>query len=190
MKKALIYSVTGVIVFLVVFFGHASPPESSTVTTQSASVRPTPTATTVPMKQSPVSILTASTDHYAQLLVQGKAILGTTQYSSAAQGTSALHDPNSPASKFSAFHNANCVTSDPGANAMDAYRQASDVSSSAALDLWSEHTNNAASDFCLWAQDTVDWEIGKVSSTQLHADEQKVTADLAKARIDIQSLSK
>lgn len=200
MNKVILYPFIGVpVLVLIVLYVIGShmpvvPKQPSTSTQSINSNPPVVTASVTPtqadLKVKMEAMLSASTDHYAQLLAQGKAILGTTQYTSTAQGTSALHDPNSPASKFSAFRNNYCIISDPGANAMDAYRQSSDMASSGAVDSWSEHINTAASDFCLWTQGAADWEIGKVTSTQLHADEQKVTADLAQARKDIQLLSK
>ena len=50
-------------------------------------------------------ILATNTEHYAQLLKEGKAILGTQAYPSAYAGLAALDDPNSRASKFSKFNN-------------------------------------------------------------------------------------
>lgn len=49
------------------------------------------------------SILLASVNHYAGLLAQGQQALGTTQYPSAQAGLAAFSDPNSAASKFSAY---------------------------------------------------------------------------------------
>ena len=49
------------------------------------------------------SIFLGSVNHYASLLAQGQQILGTTQYPNAQAGLAAFSDPNSAASRFSAY---------------------------------------------------------------------------------------
>lgn len=145
--------------------------------------------------QKVIATLTASTDYYSQLLATGKQTLGTTKYPNATAGLSALNDPGSAASKFGSFRTETCIKNDPSANAMNAYRSVSDLYTAAkaqspdALDNWNYDTNTAVSDICAWASVAVDWQISKVSSTQLKVAEQKVTTNLAQVHKDLTQIT-
>jgi len=57
-------------------------------------------------------ILTTATDHYAQVFAQGQQIVDTTQYSDGNAGLDALQDPNSAASKLSAWRQSSRIEQD------------------------------------------------------------------------------
>lgn len=198
MVKKVLYSVIGVaalILVLLLFIGNNLPEQKQTVATQ----QPVSVASTsVPVldTQKVITELTTSTDYYSQLLATGKQALGTIQYPNATAGLSALNDPNSAASKFSSFRTETCIKNDPSVNAMNTYRSVSDqytvakVQSPDALDNWNYDTNTVVSDICAWASVAADWQISKVSSAQLKVVEQKVSDDLVKARLDMQTVAK
>lgn len=200
MVKKVLYSVIGVVVLgfvLLLIIGLNTPQPikqaQQTVPTQNSVAVAT---SSVLDKQKVVAILSASVTYYTQLFATGKATLGTTQYVDAYAGVKAFDDPNSAAVRFGAFNTDTCMKNDQGANVMNAYRTVSDlyysagISSTDDLDNWSYDLNSAVSDICLWAGDAVSWQIKEVSTTKLHADEQKVTDDLTKAHADIQALAK
>jgi hypothetical protein len=197
MAKKVLYSVIGVVVLIFIsllIIGLNLPPQQKT-TTAATPVVATSSATVLDT-QKVVATLTASVEYYSQLLIIGKAALDTTQYPNASVGLSALKDPNSSVSKFSAFRTDTCIKNDPGANAMNTYRNISDMYSVAhvqspnSLDNWSYDTNTVASDICEWAGVAVDWQISKVTTAKLKAAEQKIAMDLATARADIQAIPK
>ena len=197
MFKKVLYSVIGVVVlgFVLVLIIGLNAPQPIKQAQESVPVQnPVAAATSsTPDKQKITTILSASTDHYASLLSAGKVALGTTQYADANAGLKALNDPSSTASQLGSFRTNTCLKNDPGANAISAYQEADNLYSGTspdALGNWNEDVNNAASDICLWTGDAVSWQIKEGPVTKLHADEQKVVGDLAKARADIQALSK
>lgn len=197
MVKKVLYSVIGVVVLgfvLLLIIGLNSPQPIKQAQENASAQNPVAVATSsAPDTQKVAAILSASTDHYASLLNAGKAALGTTQYADANAGLKALNDPNSAASRLGLFRTNTCLKNDPGANVISAYQQADNLYSGTspdALGNWNEDINNAASDICLWAGDAVSWQIKEISTTKLHADEQKVSDDLVKAHADIQALSK
>lgn len=197
MVKKVLYSVVGVAALIFVsllFIGSNLSQQKQTVATQ----QPAPVASTsVPVldAQKVLAALTASTDYYSQLLATGKQLLGATQYPNATAGLAALNDPNSSASKFGSFRTETCIKNDPSVDAMNTYRSVSDLYTAAkaqspdALDNWNYDTNTAASDICAWASTAADWQISKVSSTQLKVAEQKVTTDLAQVHKDLTQIT-
>lgn len=195
MAKKVLYSVIGVVVlgFVLLLIIGLNTPQSIKHTQQTAPVQnPVAVATSsAPDKQKIVAILSASTDHYVSLLSAGKVALGTTQYADANAGLRALNDPSSPASQLGSFRTNTCLKNDPGASAITAYQDVDNLYSGTspdALGSWNEDTNNVASDICLWTGDAVSWQIKEISTAKLHADEQKVSDDLAKARADIKQI--
>ena len=195
MVKKVLYSVIGVAVlgFVLLLIIGLNTPKPIKQTQQSVPTQnPVVVATSsTPDKQKVAAILSASTDHYLSLLNAGKTALGTTQYADANAGLKALNDPNSNASQLGSFRTNTCLKNDPGANAISAYQEADNLfsgSSPDALGNWNEDVNNAASDICLWAGDAVSWQIKEISTAKLHADEQKVSEDIAKAQLDIKQI--
>jgi predicted 3-demethylubiquinone-9 3-methyltransferase (glyoxalase superfamily) len=143
-----------------------------------------------------VSILKASSRYYSELFDNGKAILGTKQYTDENAGLEAMNDPSSAAVRFGAFRTSNCIKNDPGSNATNAYKEISDLYSAAnitpsdALDSWNSDLNNAASDICLWAGDGISWQIGEIPTAKLKDDEDIIAKDFIKVKADMDQLVK
>ncbi len=200
MIKKILYSVLGVIVLVIVsvIIGFNTVPKNvqtqNTVPVHNPIVIATSSATTLlDAKQKVSAILSVSMDHYVALLSAGKMAKGSTQYSSATEGTAALSDPNSSASKISAFRNSTCLQNDMTANLSTAYRDSSNIYydaklDSTAIDNWYSDMSEASSNICIWASDAVSWEIKGVSTAKLSTDESIVITDLAQARKDIERL--
>jgi hypothetical protein len=173
-----------------------TPVATIPVATTTVPVATIPIVTTpAPVVQKPQDIrpiLTASTDAVAKVFVNGKAILGSTQYSSATQSDAAFSDPNSPAVTFGAFRTKTCLQNDPSADVMNAYRTASDAlypnGNTDAVDAWGADVNDAVSAMCVWASDAVGWQFKDTSTSKLKQDEYTFNQDLAKARKDIEKL--
>lgn len=132
------------------------------------------------------SILLGSANHYASLLAQGRQALGTTQYPNSQAGLAAFSDPNSAASKFSAYQKhvnpANDLSSLQAFKKADSYFTA--ANEPAAISQWQNDMSNAQGDLGTWVQDAVSWQIKEISTTKLQADLAKVEKDLAQARAD------
>jgi hypothetical protein len=200
MLKKVLYSVLGVIILVIVSvivgFNTTSKTEQTqnNVPVHNPIVVATSSATTLSdAKQKVRTILSASIDHYVALLSAGKIAKGSIQYSSAVEGTAALSDPNSPASKISVFRNSICLQNDPTINLSTAYRDSSNIYydaklDSSVIDNWYSDMSEASSNICIWASDAISWEIKDVSTTKLSADESTITTDLAQARKDIERL--
>lgn len=133
-------------------------------------------------------ILTAATTHYAQVFAQGQQIVGTTQYPDGDAGLAALQDPNSAASKFSAWRQSSKVEQDVNTY-MDAFSQADsgfDASDEpASISTWRDDVGNVQSDIAQWVQTAVSYQIATASQTDLDAAAAKVQTDLKTAQVDI-----
>lgn len=197
MTKKVLYSVIGVVVLaiIVLIVNSSNGSQPAAQVQQNTTVQPAATTLSPEaVKQKVAVLLSASTDHYVTLLSTGKAAQGTTQYS-AAEATAALNDPNSSPAKISAFRNSTCLQSDPSVDLTDTYRNASNLYydahlDSAAIDDWYADMSDASSNICIWAADAVSWEIKGISTAKLSVDEATVAKDIAKARVDIQALTK
>lgn len=131
-------------------------------------------------------ILTSSVDHYANLLSLGEQALGSTEYANANAGLAAFNDPNSAASRFSAYQKhvnpANDLSFLQAFKKADSYFTA--ANEPAAISQWRNDMSDAQGDLGAWVQDAVSWQIKEISTGKLQADLAKVEKDLAQARAD------
>ncbi|HZT16886.1 MAG TPA: hypothetical protein VFA19_13150 [Gaiellaceae bacterium] len=132
-------------------------------------------------------ILTASVDHYANLLSLGEQALGSTQYANANTGLAAFNDPNSAASRFSAYRKKSNPEGD--LSFLNSFKKADNYYSAAnepkAISTWRDDMNDASVALNEWVNLAVGWQIREHTTLQLQAAEHKVTDALAKARLDI-----
>lgn len=132
-------------------------------------------------------ILTASVDHYTSLLSLGEQALGSTQYADAKAGLAALNDPNSAASRFSACRKKSNPEGD--LSFLNAFKKADNYYTAAnepkAISTWRDDMNDASVALNEWVNIAVGWQIREHTTLQLQAAEHKVTAALAKARLDV-----
>jgi hypothetical protein len=132
-------------------------------------------------------ILTASVDHYANLLSLGEQTLGSTQYATANVGLAAFNDPNSAASRFSAYRKKSNPEGD--LSFLNAFKKADSYYTAAnepsAISAWRDDMDSASAALNEWVNVAVGWQIREHTTLQLQAAEQKVTAALAKARLDV-----
>jgi hypothetical protein len=132
-------------------------------------------------------ILTASVDHYANLLSLGEQALGSTQYADANAGLAAFNDPNSAASRFSAYRKKSNPEGD--LSFLNAFKKADNYYTAAnepkAISTWRDDMNDASVALNEWVNLAVGWQIREHTTLQLQAAEHKVTAALAKARLDV-----
>jgi hypothetical protein len=179
------------------------PPDPTTKITAAAK-----SSTTTPTQNKPTSThvvsatdraqlakgLTDSTNFYQGLISQGQQILGTTPYPDAEAGLAALDDPNSMASKWSAFNQSAMSTDYFHDHATPAYNAAVDAYGSssypASLDDWHNDMNQAESDFHEWVQKATSWTDSEITSDQLAVYANTFQQDLVKARSDIASFNK
>jgi hypothetical protein len=132
------------------------------------------------------SILLDSVNHYATLLREGQQSLGSTQYLSAMAGVAAFNNPNSAASKFSAYRK----HPDPATDLsyLKAFQKADHyftaANEPAAIRDWQTVMSNAQSKLSVWVNDAVSWQIKQVSAAKLDADAARVEQGLAKAKAD------
>lgn len=132
-------------------------------------------------------ILTVSVDHYASLLSLGEQALGSTQYADANAGLAAFNDPNSAASRFSAYRKKSNPEGD--LSFLNAFKKADNYYTAAnepkAISTWRDDMNDASVALNEWVNFAVGWQIREHTTLQLQAAEHKVTAALAKARLDV-----
>lgn len=132
-------------------------------------------------------ILTASVDHYANLLTLGEQAVGSTQYPNANAGLAAFNDPNSAASRFSAYRKKSNPEGD--LSFLNAFKKADNYYTAAnepqAISTWRDDMNDASVALNEWVNIAVGWQIREHTTLQLQAAEHKVTAALAKARLDV-----
>jgi hypothetical protein len=132
-------------------------------------------------------ILTASLDHYANLLSLGEQALGSTQYASANAGLAAFNDPSSAASRFSAYRKKSNPEGD--LSFLNAFKKADNYYTAAnepsAISTWRDDVNDASVALNEWVNVAVGWQIREHTTLQLQTAEHKVTAALSKARLDV-----
>jgi hypothetical protein len=132
-------------------------------------------------------ILTVSVDHYANLLSLGEQALGSTQYADANAGLAAFNDPNSAASRFSAYRKKSNPEGD--LSFLNAFKKADNYYTAAnepkAISTWRDDMNDVSVALNEWVNLAVGWQIREHTTLRLQAAEHKVTAALAKARLDI-----
>jgi|SRR5579884_161548 len=133
------------------------------------------------------AILTASVDHYQHLLSLGEQILGTTQYATAIAGDNAFNDPNSAASRFSAYRKNPNPEHD--LSFLVAFKKADNfytaANEPAAISSWRDDMDTVSTDLNEWVNLAVGWQIREKTTAKLHAAEAKIERDLAKARTDV-----
>ena len=132
-------------------------------------------------------ILTANVDHFAHLLTLGELILGSTQYPSASAGLAAFSDPNSAASRFSAYRKQQNPEGD--LSYLAAFKQADSYYTAAneppSIGTWHDDMGLVGTDLDEWVKVAVGWQIRQNTTAALQAAERTVETALAKARRDV-----
>jgi hypothetical protein len=133
------------------------------------------------------AILTASVSHYQHLLTLGQQALSGVQYANSTAGLNAFSDPNSAASRFSAYRKNPNPESD--LSFLTAFKKADNfytaANEPAAIGTWRDDMGTATSDLNEWVNLAVGWQIREKTTEQLRAAADKVTRDLAKAQADV-----
>jgi hypothetical protein len=115
------------------------------------------------------------------MLSQGQQIIGPVPYPNANAGLAAFNDPNSAASRFSAYRKHPDPESDE--SYLAAFQRADHFFTAAnepqAIGTWRDDMGQAQSDLYRWVSDAVSWQINEISTSKLQADAAAVTADLA-----------
>jgi hypothetical protein len=136
------------------------------------------------------AILTSSVDHYQHLLTLGEQVLGTTQYPSAIAGDNAFNDPNSAASRFSAYRKNPNPEND--LSFLTAFKRADNfytaANEPAAISTWRDDMDTVSTDLNEWVNLAVGWQIREKTTAQLRAAETKIERDLDKARTDVSAV--
>jgi hypothetical protein len=134
------------------------------------------------------AVLNNAIDHYASEFATGRAIVGTTRYADANAGLAALDDPNSAASKFSAWRTSTRIEQDV-TTYQDAFTQAdagfNPADEPAAMGRWRDDTATVQSDINAWIQAAVGYQISAATQSDLDAAAAKVAADLKTAHADV-----
>jgi hypothetical protein len=137
-------------------------------------------------------ILMASINHYAALLAEGERILGSTQYANATAGLDAFSDPDSAASRFSAYRKSpnpeNDLSFTSAFEKADRYFTAANEPH--AISDWRDEMIQAQGNLAHWVTDAVSWQIKEISTSKLEADASTVRNDLARAEIDARRTAK
>jgi hypothetical protein len=167
---------------------HAPSSPSPKPTTAVPSPSPQDTIASQSVRDKAAAILTTATDHYAQAFAQGQAIVGTTQYADGNAGLDALQDPNSAASKFSAWRQSSKIEQDVMTyqNAFgDADSGFTAADEPASISTWRDDVGNVRADITQWVQTAVSYQISTATQADLDAAAAKVQADLKTARSDV-----
>lgn len=142
---------------------------------------------TVEQKAQVAKALTDSANHYDQLLAGGKQALGTTQYASSDAGVAAFSDPNSAASRFSAWRTSSNAERD--VSYIEATKAAGGLYNAEnqpdALQAFQNDIGTVQSDLVLWVQAATSWQIKSKTTAELAAAEKTFADDLTKVRADI-----
>lgn len=173
---------------------HSAPPKTFVSVPTRTPEPPSPTSSPLlpglsgAAKGQVRAILTSATDHYAGLLSQGKAALGTVRYANAFAGLQAMNDPTSAAAQFRDWRSSSNAEGDIETY-QEAFGKADSYFTAAtepdAISTWRTDVAQAQSDLTSWINVGVSWQISEKSSNDLAVAENMVTTDLAKARADI-----
>lgn len=125
---------------------------------------------------------------------ESQAALGTTQYPTATDALNALSDPNSAASRFTAFEGRAKVDQDATFNralsrANLLYPNQSDRQSNA-LGQWDTDIDNAHADLIDWTFAATNWQDMQETTAAFQAREQQFQRDINRARADVTTLLK
>jgi hypothetical protein len=132
--------------------------------------------------------LSAGSAFYAQLLQQGQAALGTTQYPNAQAALAEENNPSSAAAKWSKFNSMATSTDYSVPHITQPYNQASNLYASNAPDAlssWMNDMQQTDSDFHAWTQQATKWLDSEITTSQLNTSAQTFQKDLSTARSDI-----
>lgn len=186
---------------LLILIGVTSPSDNSKVAskmetkpTLSPTTNPTPSVSPLPIsstdKAKVVTILSENTQHYVDLLNQGKQALGGFQYTDPYVAISALNDPTSPAAKYSSYNKIVNPCSDMSMikafNQADSYYNADNEPT--AMGDWRDDMGQVTTDICVWSNKAVDWQVKGISNDQFNTYEQKFKDDIAVAQADIATI--
>jgi len=171
-----------------------SSPDQTAVSTAAATTS-AQTASADSCASAAIAAFQKVTATYTTTYQEGKDALGTTQYAGGSAGLQAFSDPNSAASKFSAWHRT-FLAEQPslGDLSIKAYGAASNCYSTAnltepdALSNWDDDVNGLLSDIGIWGNDAVDWQDQGATTAKLDQDETKISSDLATVQQDISAL--
>ena len=166
-------------------------PSPSPSASQSQSQSQSPSAAVVRLtaaqKAQVGQLLTESTNHYDQLMAGGKRALGTTQYDTPQARLDAFGDPNSAASRFSAWRKSSDAERD--LTYTDVFKAADAVYNAqnepGAISKWRSDVGTAQGRLTLWVQAADEWQIKRKTPAELAAAEQAVSDAMTKVRADI-----
>lgn len=154
----------------------------------------TPTASPAPQKLSATqkqqisADLNAALAHYVDEWHQGQQILGTTQYADANAGLQAFSDPNSAASRFSAWRTSTEIEQDV-TTYINAYDHAAALYSAdntpQDLSNYELDMGTLQADISTWVQDAVGWQIQTTDSVTMTQDVQTIKKDMGQVQADI-----
>lgn len=146
-------------------------------------------ATTVSpaVKKKVRAILLGSLNHYEHLLHTGERALGNTQYATSMQGVDAFSDPDSAASRFSAWRQKSNAESDlsflAAFSKADSFYNAKNEPD--AIGTWRDDMSLATGYFNVWTEFAVGWQIKEHTTAQMQASTRRLERMLAKARRDV-----
>lgn len=154
-------------------------PDSSPSREPSPSPPPSPSSAepkmTAQQKADLSKVLTDELNHFNAQFAAGKAALGTEKYPNATAGLDAFNDPNSGASRFSAWRqsskteqDATFIDTTKTVEAMYTTNHRPDT-----VDAWRDDLPNMSGAIATWVMDAVSWQISEISDAQLSADEAK-----------------
>jgi predicted 3-demethylubiquinone-9 3-methyltransferase (glyoxalase superfamily) len=194
-----LFVIVGALVLLIGFSVASGSSKTSQTTKPTAKppvarVKPMPAVKPAPAgpisdadKAKVVAILSDNDKHYADIFKQGQNILGTTQYSDGQAGLTAMEDPNSAASQYSAYQKNPNPCSDFSSNdafkKADAYYNADNETNG--IRSWQTDTSQFSSDLCQWVNKGVSWQISEITTAQLQTYADKVSQDLATLSKDV-----
>jgi hypothetical protein len=173
-----------------------SSPPSATTKQSTASPTQTSKPTTAPstnklsasQKQQVSADLNAGLAHYVDTWHQGQQILGTTQYADANAGLNAMSDPNSAASKFSAWRKTSGIEQDINTylnafNSADAFYSAD--TEPQAISSYRDDMGTLQADISTWVTDAVGWQIHTTDNATMAQDVQTINTDISQVQSDI-----
>lgn len=139
-------------------------------------------------KQQVLSDLNSGLSYYVNTWHQGQQILGTTQYTDASAGLAAMSDPNSAASRFSAWRQSTKIEQDVSTyidayNKSDAFYNAGNEPQ--ALSDYLNDMGTLQADISQWVTDAVGWQIQTTDNATMAQDVQTINTDIAQVQSDI-----
>jgi hypothetical protein len=186
--------VLGVVSILGLSACSSTPPASANqpIATPTQTSKPTSTPSThklsASQKQQVSADLNAGLAHYVDAWHQGQQILGTTQYVDANAGLSAMDDPNSAASKFSAWRKTSGIEQDVNTY-LNAFKSADAFYSAdtepQAISSYEDDMGALQADISTWVTDAVGWQIHTTDNPTMTQDVKTINTDISQVQADI-----